>query len=73
MIYYWDTPLGAITIRPVKERWIVFYNEENLGSYHSPRAAVSDVAGGHTFMPSNGADFFALGVSPDLPEWKTRT
>lgn len=51
-------------------RWQVVYNEEGLGSYHSAAAAADDVAGGHTFSPSNGVDFADLAISDDVGDWE---
>lgn len=48
------------------------FNEEHLGSYHSPEAAADDVSGGHTFSPSNGVDLGELEIPYDLGEWKKK-
>ncbi|WP_372922449.1 hypothetical protein [Roseovarius sp.] len=45
------------------------FDEENLGSYHSPEAAADDVGGGHTFEPSSGVDLDELGIPDGLREW----
>lgn len=42
---------------------------ESLGSYQSAAAAIDDVAGGHTFSPSDGTDTAALGISDDIADW----
>ena len=47
----------------------MLYDDENLGSYHSPEAAADDVAGGHTFSPSNGIDLGDLGISENINDW----
>ena len=52
-------------------RWQVVYDDEGLGSYHSAAAAADDVAGGHTFSPSNGIDFADLGISDDIGDWES--
>lgn len=41
------------------------WNGESLGSYHSAVAAIDDVAGGHTFSPSDGTDLDELDISSD--------
>jgi hypothetical protein len=51
-------------------RWAIVYDDENLGSYHSPAAAADDAAGGHTFTPSNLVDLGSLGISADLGDWE---
>ena len=56
---------------PRNERWHIVYDEEDLGSYHSPRSAADDASGGHTFSPSNGVDFGDLDISEDIGEWET--
>lgn len=70
MIFYRRARGAIVSIRPVQGRWCVFYGDENLGSYHSPQAAADDVAGGHTFTPSDGTDLGALGLPGDLAEWE---
>ena len=69
MHYRFDTRHGPFFIEPRNGRWHVIYNDESLGAYHRPEAAADDLAGGHTFSPSNGVDPGACGISPDLPEW----
>jgi hypothetical protein len=68
--FVYDTSRGAVIIAPLGERWCIIYNNENLGSYHSPTAAADDVAGGHTVTPANGVDLGILGISPDLRDWQ---
>lgn len=63
------TSNGPVFIVPYRERWIVLYDDENLGSYHSPEAAADDVAGGHTDSPSNGVDLGDLGISENINDW----
>ncbi|WP_309668465.1 hypothetical protein, partial [Tabrizicola sp.] len=53
----------------VNGRYKIMYGKENLGSYHSPEAALDDLIGGHTFAPSDGADTSHLGFPEDLLEW----
>ena len=69
--YRYSTRRGPIHILAYNGRWVVVYNEENLGSYHSPRAAADDVAGGHTFSPSNGVDLGDLDIPDNIHEWET--
>ena len=68
--YMHATKRGPVLISPVDGRWCVLYDNENLGSYHTPSAAADDVAGGHTFTPSNGADLGELGISADIADWQ---
>jgi len=50
------------------DRWVVFAEDENLGSYHSPQAALDDLTGGHVPFPS-GIDTSLLPIPGDLSEW----
>jgi hypothetical protein len=68
--FAYPTRRGTVFIVPRSGRWCVVYEGENLGSYHSPRAAADDVAGGHTFTPSNGVDLGSLGISDDIGDWQ---
>lgn len=71
-VYYYEfrTRQRPIKILPQPQgRFVVMYDEENLGSYHSAVAAADDVSGGHTFSPSNGVEFDELDVPADIGEW----
>ena len=70
--YVFQTRKGAVSIVPQNERWQVIYKDQGLGSYHTPAAAADDVAGGHTFMPSDGTDLGSLDISPDIGDWERR-
>lgn len=50
-------------------RFHAVWGDESLGSYHSVVAAIDDVAGGHTFPPSDGTDLGALGISDNPGDW----
>ncbi len=67
--WFFQTKAGMVSIRPDGKRWCVFFEEENLGSYHSPKVAADDVSGGHTFSPSGGIDLGSLGIPCDVDEW----
>jgi hypothetical protein len=69
MTYYYTTRAGTFFIKQKDNRWLVIYQDENLGSYHSPHHAVDDLAGGHTFLPANGIDTSLLGMPDELGEW----
>jgi len=68
--YRYKTRRGPVYIVPRNGRWSVIYDDDDLGSYHSPVSAADDVAGGHTLSPSNGADFEELGVPESIHEWE---
>lgn len=75
IIYYYQfhTRHGSISLIPQAQgRYIVMYEEENLGSYNSPEAAADDVSGGHTFSPSSGVEFDELDIPGDLEEWERK-
>ena len=67
--YSFATPRGTFYIVPRGNRWHIVYEGEDLGSYISPGAAADDLAGGHTFSPSNGVDPSALGIPADVVDW----
>lgn len=74
-VYYYQfyTPHGVVGLIPeANGRYKVMFDEENLGSYHSPEAAADDVSGGHTFSPANGVDLGELGIPDDLGEWEKK-
>jgi hypothetical protein len=69
---YWRAPTrhGTFYIKLTRDRFVVLYGDEDLGSYHSPEAALDDLVGGHTFLPSNGLDTSTAGLPDDLSEWE---
>ena len=68
--YKHSTRRGPVYILPREGRWLIIYDDEDLGSYHSPAAAADDAAGGHTFSPSNGVDLGDLDISGDIGDWE---
>ena len=69
-MWHYKTKRGTVSIKQHKNgRYEVIYDQESLGSYKTPQQAADDVAGGHTFMPSNGVDLGELDIPADLPEW----
>ena len=69
---YWQhyTRRGVFRIAPVKGRFHVLFEDENLGSYQSPTAALEHLITGGTFLPSRGADPAKVGLPNDLSEWE---
>ena len=68
-LYVWPTRIGPFYIAESGGRYHVIYENESLGSYHSPEAAASDVAGGHTFSIAGCVDTATLGIPENLTEW----
>lgn len=68
--YCYRTERGTVFIMPRNGRWHIVYDDQGLGSYHSPAAAADDAAGGHTFSPSNGVDLGDLELPPDISDWE---
>lgn len=62
---YWEfrSKGGTFRIVPLDGRFHFFFDEENLGSYHSAVAALNDLLGGYTYYPS------ARGLPFEVPEW----
>lgn len=69
-MWYFETPYGTVKIVPYQGRFHIVFNEEDLGSYISPKQAVDDAAGGYTFMPSSGIDLGELGLPDCIEEWR---
>ena len=70
--YTFDSHCGAFSIRLTHDgRWAAMYEDEDLGHYASPRQALDDLSGGHTFSPSSGIDTADCGLPDDLSEWET--
>ena len=68
--YIFTTELGPFYICQGEEgRFHPMFNDESLGSYGSPEAAADHLAGGYTFISTDGIDPIALGVPRDLRAW----
>lgn len=66
-----DTPKGPVFIGQSRDgRYHPVWREQSLGSYRDIVGAIDDVAGGHTFSPSDGTDMSALGISRDIGDWQ---
>lgn len=52
--YAHATRVGTFYIVPRNGRWHAMFEDEDLGSYHSPQHALDDLAGGTTYWPSVG-------------------
>jgi len=72
MTYSYKTRAGTFFIKQISHRWHVIYQDDSLGSYHSPQHALDDLVGGHTFSPSNGIDTSSLGIPDELGEWSVQ-
>jgi hypothetical protein len=68
-MYKYRTKVGTFSIRELQGRWHVFFENEDLGNYHSPQSALGDLTGGHTHWPSNGIDPSTLGLPDELSAW----
>ena len=50
-------------------RYRVMYEDENLGSYATPRAAVDELCGGNTLVPRTLIEKSHCGLPVSLSEW----
>jgi hypothetical protein len=71
MLGHWEhrTSLGVFRIVPYFGRYRVMYEDENLGSYATPRAAVDELCGGNTLAPCSGIETSQCGLPVNLSEW----
>ena len=53
-------------------RWHVMWNDQDLGSCHNAKTALSDLVGGLTQWPACG-DPALLGISDQLSDWEAFT
>ena len=68
-MFWFRTRVGTFRIAQSTDgRWHPWFEDEDLGSYHSAQAACEDLAGGHTFWPSCG-DPSRLGLPSEIGEW----
>jgi hypothetical protein len=68
---YWQykSRFGTFRIVSRAEGFHPFFEDEDLGSYHTVDAALDDLVGGHTRFPSNGLDPSACGLPDEISEW----
>jgi hypothetical protein len=68
---YWQykTKFGIFRIVPRAGSFNPFFEDEDLGAYHSVEAALDDLIGGHTFFPSNGLDPSTCGLPDEITGW----
>lgn len=68
--YYWRTRAGTFVIRPARNGWGVWCDNELLhDGYPSAQHACDDVAGGHTTWPG-GVDPSTLGLPDEVGAWE---
>ena len=75
LYYYQVCAKNGVVISLIPEKsglFKIMYGEEKLGSYKTPQQAVDDLAGGHTFSPSDGADTSLLDIPSELGEWERK-
>jgi hypothetical protein len=67
---YWtfETPHGRFVIAPQDGRFVVFFEGEGLGSYHTASQALDDLVSGSVTWPSIGNPAL-LGLPEGLSEW----
>lgn len=69
-MYIFKTKVGTFSIVYRAGYWRAMFQDEDLGSYATPQQAADDLAGGHTFDPSEGYDTSELGIPEDIGEWE---
>ena len=60
---------GTWQIVKTGNRWELWWDNEDLGSYGTVALALDDLAGGHCFWPSSGIDPGNCALPDDLSEW----
>jgi hypothetical protein len=69
-LLFWQTKVGAFYIVANGGKYYPVFDDQFLGSYDDPQHAIDDLAGGHTYPISVGADTAKLGISYDMAEWQ---
>jgi hypothetical protein len=62
--WFYKTNLGIVSVRPRQSRWMICWNGEPVGSYHSPVSAADDAAMGI------GLPLGVHGIPEDITEWR---
>jgi hypothetical protein len=71
MMGYWQykTKFGTFRIVQQTGSFHPFFEDEDLGAYHSAESALDDLVGGHTFFPSKGLDPSTCDLPDEISEW----
>lgn len=71
LTYYYQTKIGqfSIALSPQTNKWHIYYQDQDLGSYATPDQAADDLAGGHTISLSNGYETDFLGIPGSIVDW----
>jgi len=67
--WFYETQWGTFAIVPKTNRFVAMFEDEELGSYHSPQPALDDLLGGHTSSLPKGLDSSQMGLPDDLSDW----
>ena len=68
--YLFVTPVGPFTIIEQDGLFVPQFRGIALGAYVSPQFAADDLADGQAKPHPSGIDTSALGIPPDLAEWR---
>ncbi len=72
-LFHYKTRQGLAEIRAKNGRYSAFFDDYDLGSYHTPQQAAQDLSTGSTFSHPSGIDLSELGIPADLQEWVPHT
>lgn len=68
--WFYSTAYGTFWILPQGSgRWIVWHQQTNIGSYHTPEAGLADLVGNHCFSAQPHLDTARLGIPRELARW----
>lgn len=70
-LYTFQTRKGLARIdqNPKNKLFYAVFNDESLGSYHSPEQAAEELSAGCTFIPVSGVEIGTLGIPSELGGW----
>lgn len=70
-LYTFQTNKGMVRIdqNPKNRLFHAVFNDESLGSYHSPDQAAEELSAGCTFISVSGIDTATLGIPGELSDW----
>lgn len=70
-LYTFQTHKGLARIdqNPKNRLFHAVFNDESLGSYHSPEQAAEELSAGCTFVPVSGIEVATLGIPSELGAW----
>ena len=68
--YAFGTGKHKVVIAPFRGTWVIITENDNLGEFPTPQAAVDALRAGQATTPPSGVSPASLNLPPDIADWK---